>query len=312
MTRQRASVAIAIVIIAVFTAAIQPAFLSVDNLLNIVVQATIPGIVALGMTYVIIAGGIDLSVGSIVALASIVLGVFAQAGVPPLVATGVCLLMGMGVGLVNGILVNRVGLAPFLATLGTMGIARGGAFLWSGGEPISGVTGSLRVLYNMQGWALPVSVFVLAGLVAMGAILLELTVWGRRLYAIGSNEHAARLVGIDVKGYRIATYVIAGFAAALGGAFVTARLDSAQPLAGSLYELDAIAAVVIGGGSLTGGRGDIVGTMLGVLLVLELRNAVTVVGLPTHAQPLVIGVLLLVAVTVDVWQHKSNLSERVT
>lgn len=307
MTRQRASVALGIAIIAVFTAVVQPAFLSVGNLLNIAVQATIPGVVALGMTYVIISGGIDLSVGSIVALASIVLGTSVQAGMSPWPAAAACLLVGAAVGLVNGVLVNRVGLAPFLATLGTMGIARGGAFLLSGGEPISGVTGSLRVLYNTQGLRVPLSVFILAGAMVVGALVLRFTVWGRRLYAVGSNERAALLAGIDVKGHRTAAYVIAGLTAALGGVLITARLDSAQPLAGSLYELDAIAAVVIGGGSLTGGRGDLVGTLLGVILVLELRNAVTVVGLPPHAQPLVIGAVLLIAVAVDLRRHKSDL-----
>jgi ribose transport system permease protein len=302
--RQKRAVVIALVLVAIGSAVLEPAFVSRGNALNMIIQSTIPGVIALGMTYVIVAGCIDLSVGSTVALCSVLLGVSLRSGLQPLAAVALALTAGVIIGTVNGLLVTRLSLAPFLATLGTMGIARGAAFLISGGEPISGVSESLRSLYVTSWSIVPLSVYLIAALLGLGTLLLAITSWGRRLYAVGSNERAATLAGVAVGRLRTMAYALAGLCAAIGGVLLTARLDSAQPLAGSLYELDAIAAVVIGGGSLSGGKGDLTGTFLGVFLILELRNAVTIVGLPTHAQPLVIGVLLVVAVALDVNQKR--------
>jgi ribose transport system permease protein len=309
---RRIPVLVALAGIAIVSTILQPAFLSSGNALNIVIQATIPGVVAVGMTFVMIVGGIDLSVGSTVAFASIVLGLALANGVAPSLAVAAALTSGAAIGLINGILVNALGFAPFLATLGMMGVARGAAFLLSGGQPISGIATSLDILYVGRGLLFPASVYLLLVLLLVGSLTLRSTTLGRRLYAIGSNERAAALAGIRIQRYRILAYAIAGFGAALAGVLVTARLDSAQPLAGSLYELDAIAAVVIGGGSLTGGKGDLIGTALGVLLILVLRNAVTIVGLPTHAQPLVIGVLLLVVVGLDIQHSSRTLTGRIS
>lgn len=309
---RRIPVLVALAVIAIASAVLEPAFLSSGNALNIVIQATIPGAVAVGMTFVMIAGGIDLSVGSTVALSSIVLGLALTSGVAPAIAVVAALLSGVTIGYVNGILVNVLGFAPFLATLGMMGIARGAAFLLSGGQPISGITTSLDGLYSGRGLVFPASVYLVLVLLMAGSQILKSTTLGRRLYAIGSNERAATLAGIRIRRYRILAYILAGLGAALAGILVTARLDSAQPLAGALYELDAIAAVVIGGGSLNGGKGDLVGTALGVLLIIVLRNAVTIVGLPTHAQPLIIGVLLLTVVGLDIRHNARTLSGRTT
>nr|VFK07893.1 MAG: ribose transport system permease protein [Candidatus Kentron sp. LPFa] len=299
MLTTRLSLIAAIICIGIVTFLIEPAFASTRNLANILTQSAPIGVVAIGMTFVIIAGAIDLSVGSVAALAGIVFANVLLASDSYLSAifftVGCCLLLG----LVNGVLSTRLNLAPFLATLGMMGVARGLAFVVSGGEPISGIAAELRILFQpWLGLVTPAAV-VLILLAFFCQVFLSSTVWGTRLIAIGSNEVAARLSGLKVVRYKITSFVIAGLAAGLGGLLLVSRLGSAQPLAGNLYELDAIAAAVIGGGSLNGGRGDMLGTLLGVILIVELRNAVTILGLPTHAQPIFIGILLIVAVSID-------------
>jgi len=297
-------VAAAIVLIAGVTAILEPSFLSLGNLSNMLVQSAALAVVALGMTFVIISGGIDLSVGATLAFGGVILGIVTSMSGNVAVGCVAALAAGTALGAANAFFVCRVGLQPFLATLGIMGAARGGAFLLSGGMPISGALGGLSFLYERQ-TIVPVVVLWI-GLAILGSVLLHVTVLGRRLYAVGSNERAAALIGISVSFHRAFSYCASGCLAALAGILVAARLDSSQPLAGNLYELDAIAAAVIGGGSLTGGKGDLLGTALGVLLIVELRNAVTIAGLPSHSQPLVIGVVLLLAVTLDQRTAKSK------
>ncbi len=295
--RQRLPILIAMVAIALATGIAEPSFLSIQNARNIVVQSTSLAVVAVGMTLIIIAGGIDLSVGATAAFCAVILGqISIVTGNVPLAVIG-ALAAGAIIGYINALFVCDIGLSPFLATLGVMGLARGGAFLVSDGMPLSGVAGGLTILFRQA--TLPYGVYIWFLLVVIGTLLLEFTVWGRYLYAVGSNDRAALLVGIDVQRMRRQTYVLAGILAGLGGILITARLNSAQPMAGSLYELDAIGAAVIGGGSLTGGRGDLIGTSLGILLIVELRNAVTIVGLPSNSHPLIIGAVLLAAVTLD-------------
>lgn len=296
--RQRIPILLAIASIACAVGFIEPNFLSMQNARNIVVQSTGLAVVAIGMTFVIVAGGIDLSVGAVAALCSIILAQISLSTANIYIAVLAAIAVGAMTGYLNGFFVCRIGLSPFLATLGIMGVARGGAFLISNGMPISGIAGSLTGLFR-QAPFLPYGVYLWFILLLFGTLILERTVWGRCLYAVGSNDRAALLVGIDIKRLRVQTYVLAGALAGLSGILITARLDSAQPMAGTLYELDAIGAAVVGGGSLAGGRGDLVGTSLGVLLIVELRNAVTILGLPSNFHPLVIGAVLLAAVTLD-------------
>jgi ribose transport system permease protein len=305
--KQRLPIIAAMTVIALITGIIEPNFLSLRNATNIVVQSTSLAVVAAGMTFVIIAGGIDLSVGAIAAFSAMILGqISAMTGSIYLAVLG-ALGAGAIVGCINAFFVCRVGISPFLATLGVMGLARGAAFLTSNGMPLSGVAGGLTILFRQAN--LPYGAYAWFMLIATGTLMLEFTVWGRYIYAVGSNNRAALLVGIDVQRIQVQTYVLAGILAALSGILITARLDSAQPMAGNLYELDAIGAVVIGGGSLAGGRGDLIGTSLGVLLIIELRNAVTIIGLPSNSQPLIIGAVLLAAVALDRKQSSQRKGE---
>lgn len=295
----RVRLGVLILLVATVASVAEPAFASVGNLNNLMVQATVPAVVVLGMTFVIVGGGVDLSVGSIAAFAGIVGAVTLRESQSASLMIGSTAAIGIVAGIANGLLITRAGIPPFLATLGMMGVARGGAFLASTGRPLPVNNAFLDHLY---GGTSPIAGAVLLTVLfaISGYQLLHRTAWGLRLFGVGGNEGAAALAGLNIKRYRLYSYAIAGFTAATSGLLVAARLSSAQPLAGSLYELDAIAAAVLGGASLAGGRGDMVGSLLGVLLVVEIRNAVSIVGLPSHAQPAVIGFLLLLSVALDV------------
>src|SRR4030081_1855381 len=226
-----------------------PHFLTVSNLVNVVEQTSISAIVAVGMTYVILSGGIDLSVGSLVALSGVVLGTMLQANAP------VALAVGPAGGLGNGALVSWGGLPPFIVTLGTMSIARGAALLFTEGRPVSGFDAGFRVLATGPGGFVPAPVIVMAIVYAAAHVVLTRTTFGRDVYAIGGNEEATRLSGVAVRFHKTMIYGVSGLMSAIAAVLLTARLNSAQPIAGINYELGAIAATVIGGTSLMGGEG---------------------------------------------------------
>jgi ribose/xylose/arabinose/galactoside ABC-type transport system permease subunit len=276
-----------------------PYFATLDNLRNVAEQSTVIGTLAVGMTFVILAGGIDLSVGSVVALAGIVLAMLLRSGVPTAVAVVGAVASGVAAGLVNGALVTFGRLPPFIATLGTMSVARGLALLLADGRPISGFPEGLRALATTRVAGLPVSVLLMLGLFAVAHLVLSRTVLGRATYAIGGNAEAARLAGIAVRTYTTITYAIAGTSAALCATLLLARLDSAQPIAGIGYELDAIAAVVIGGTSLLGGSGSVLGTLVGALIMSVLRNGLNLLGVSSYVQQIAIGTVIVVAVLID-------------
>ena len=276
-----------------------PHFATVDNLVNVVEQSAIVGIVAVGMTFVIVSGGIDLSVGSIVALAGIVFGLAFRAtgAVLPAAAAGIA--AGIACGAANGALVTLGRLPPFIATLGMMSVARGVALMLADGRPISGYPGAFRALATGHLLGLPVPVLLMAALYAAAHFVLSRTTLGRYTYAIGGNEEAAVLAGIGVRRTKTIVYALSGALSAVTALLLVARLDSAQPIAGMMYELDAIAAVVIGGASLLGGSGTVLGTLVGALIMAVLRNGLNLLGVSPFWQGSAIGLIIIVALLVE-------------
>jgi ribose transport system permease protein len=276
-----------------------PHFLTVSNLLNVLEQTAINAIVAVGMTFVIISGGIDLSVGSILALSGIALGTALQAGTGAPLAIALALAVGLACGLLNGALVTFGRLPPFIATLGMMSVARGAALMLAEGRPISGFGEEFRILATGRVLMVPAPALIAAGIYAVAHFVLANTVFGRAAYAIGGNEEAARLSGVHVRYHKTAIYGVAGLMSAAAAVILTARLNSAQPTAGTMYELDAIAATVIGGTSLLGGEGTITGALIGALIMGVLRNGLNLLNVSSFFQQVVIGVVIIGAVLVD-------------
>jgi ribose/xylose/arabinose/galactoside ABC-type transport system permease subunit len=279
--------------------ALTPHFLTISNLLNIVQQTSINAIVAAGMTFVIISGGIDLSVGSIVALSGVVLGTLLQSGQPVAVAIPAAAAVGIGCGLLNGALVSCGRLPPFIATLGMMSVARGAALVFTEGRPVSGFGEGFRWLATGKVGFVPAPVIVMLLVYAVAHIVLTRTTFGRYVYAIGGNEEATRLSGVAVRFHKTAIYGVSGLMSAVAAIVLTARLNSAQPIAGMMYELDAIAATVIGGTSLMGGEGSLGGTLVGALIMGVLRNGLNLLGVSSFLQQIVIGAVIVGAVLVD-------------
>lgn len=300
-TLQRLGPFIALVLVSVGLAVLSPDFLTVANLLNVMRQVSINALIAFGMTLVILLGGIDLSVGSILALSSVAIATLIQAGVDPLLATLLGVLGGGLMGLFNGLVISKGKVAPFIATLASMTILRGLALVVSGGSPITGFNSDL---FSMLGGGyvaglVPIPVVWMLIMFGLFAFLLKKTVFGRHVYATGGNEEAARLSGVRVDQVKLWVYTLSGAMSAMAGVVLTSRLNSAQPTAGSGYELDAIAAVVLGGTSLTGGRGWIFGTLMGALLIGVLNNGLNLLGVSSFYQQVIKGVVILLAVLID-------------
>jgi ribose/xylose/arabinose/galactoside ABC-type transport system permease subunit len=276
-----------------------PHFLTLANLLNVAEQTTIIAIVAAGMTFVIISAGIDLSVGSIVALAGIAMATALRAGWPLPAALLAGIIVGLACGFLNGLLVTRGRLPPFIATLGMMSVARGSALMLSDGRPVSGFSEAFRRFSTGDVLHVPSPVIVMAVIYLLSHILLTKTQFGRYVYAIGGNEEAAILSGVNVSRIKTLVYGQCGMLCGLAAILLTARLNSAQPIAGMMYELDAIAATVIGGTSLLGGEGTIFGTLLGALIIGVLRNGLNLIGTPSFTQQVVIGSVIILSVLLD-------------
>ncbi len=276
-----------------------PFFATAANLTNVAEQSAIVGVIAIGMTFVILTGGIDLSVGSLVALVGVVIGSALQHGLPVFVAVGLGLLAGVVAGTLNGLMITRGPLPPFIATLGMMSVARGAALMLSDGRPISGFPDGLRVLATERVLGVPGPVVLMLVLYFVAYVVLTRTVFGRYMYAIGGNEEATALAGIDVRLWKMIVYAISGLSAGVCAMLLVARLNSAQPIAGIGYELDAIAAVVIGGTSLLGGSGSVIGTLIGALIMSVLRNGLNLLGVSSYLQQVAIGVVIIVAVLID-------------
>jgi len=297
-TRQLGTFAGLLVLCLVLWAA-TPHFLTVSNLLNVLEQTSINAIVAVGMTFVIISGGIDLSVGSVLAVSGIALALALAGGVPAPLAIGIALVVGFACGLLNGLLVTWGRLPPFIATLGMMSVARGAALMLAEGRPISGFDEGFRALATARPLMIPAPVVITGLIYVVAHFVLSRTIFGRAAYAIGGNEEAARLSGVRVGFHKTMIYGVAGLTSAAAAVILTARLNSAQPTAGTMYELDAIAATVIGGTSLLGGEGTLVGALIGALVMGVLRNGLNLLNVSSFFQQVVIGVVIIVAVLID-------------
>lgn len=279
--------------------ALTPHFLTISNLLNVAEQATIIAIIAVGMTFVIITAGIDLSVGSVLAFSGVVMASALHQGV--FLPLGLIAGLGAGLfcGLVNGLLITVGRLPPFIATLGMMSVARGTALMFTEGRPISGFSEGFRSLATGEVLRVPTPVIIMVAVYVIAHFVLKRTKVGRYTYAIGGNEEAALLSGISVRSYKTIVYGLAGMLSGLAAILLTARLNSAQPIAGMMYELDAIAATVIGGTSLMGGEGTVVGTLIGALIMAVLRNGLNLLGVSSFIQQVVIGSVIILAVLID-------------
>jgi ribose transport system permease protein len=296
----------ALIVLVVAMSALSGDFLTTDNLLNIGVQAAVTAILAFGVTFVIVSAGIDLSVGSVAALSATVLAwSCASAGVPVAIAVVFAIATGLAAGLVNGVLISYGKLPPFIATLAMLSVGRGLSLVISQGSPIAFPDSVSHLGDTLGGW-LPVPVLVMVVMGLITAFVLGRTYIGRSMYAIGGNEEAARLSGLRVQRQKLAIYALSGLFAAAAGIVLAARLSSAQPQAANGYELDAIAAVVIGGASLAGGTGKASGTLIGALILAVLRNGLNLLSVSAFWQQVVIGVVIALAVLLDTVRRKAG------
>jgi len=294
-----------LLLISVALAATTDSFATASNLTNVARQVSINGILAVGVTFVLLTGGVDLSLGSVVALSGVVCALNAQPGEHSLwvpIALGV--LTGGACGLVNGLLVTRGGIAPFIVTLGMMTIARGLALILSGGKPVANMSPALTDLAGDLGHV-PIPLLCFALVTAGAWLFLGRYRLGRHLYAVGGNEQAARAAGISVPRIKLFAYCLCGLLTGLAGVVLAARITTGQPNAGQAYELDAIAAVVIGGTSLSGGVGGVVGTLLGVLLIGIINNGLDLLSVSSYYQAVIKGVIIVGAVWLDRRQARS-------
>ncbi|MFM9276716.1 ribose ABC transporter permease RbsC [Paenibacillus jiagnxiensis] len=298
---QKAGPLLGLLILIIVVSALNPAFLEPLNILNLLRQVAINALIAFGMTFVILTGGIDLSVGSTLALSSALMASLLVSGFHPLLAIVAGCVIGAILGAVNGLMVTKGKMAPFIATLATMTIFRGLTMVFTEGNPITGLSDSLMFQLFGRGYfvGIPVPAITMAITFALLWVVLHKTSFGRKTYAIGGNERASIISGIKVHRVKIMVYSLAGLLAGLAGAILTSRLDSAQPTAGTSYELDAIAAVVLGGTSLSGGRGRIVGTLIGALIIGALNNGLNLLGVSSFYQLVVKGIVIVIAVLMD-------------
>ncbi|MBU5210452.1 ABC transporter permease subunit [Heyndrickxia oleronia] len=289
------------IILVVIVSILNPSFLQPLNILNLLRQVAINALIAYGMTFVILTGGIDLSVGSILALSSALMAGMMVSGLDPILAIIIGCLLGGVMGMVNGLLITKGKMAPFIATLATMTVFRGLTLVYTEGNPITGLSDSRLFQLFGRGYFLGIPVPAITMIIAFIIlyIILQKTPFGRKTYAIGGNEKAALISGIKVPRVKIMIYSLAGLLSALAGAILISRLDSAQPTAGTSYELDAIAAVVLGGTSLSGGRGKIFGTLIGALIIGTLNNGLNLLGVSSFYQMVVKGIVILIAVLLD-------------
>src|SRR5262245_42358887 len=314
---------IALVALTAAFALLSPEFLTAANMTILVKHVAINAILAIGMTFVILSGGIDLSVGSIAGFAGMVGGGLISKGVV-LTAAGVvfyphaslaiaiALASGLAIGALNGVLVSRLKVAPFIATLGALYVARGAALLLSGGATYPNLTGDASIGNTGFTWigagallGIPVPIWLMAAIAALAIVVSTRTPFGRQVYAIGGNERAALLAGVRVRDVKVQVYVISGVCAALVGVLIAAQLGAAHPATGATFELNAIAAVVLGGTSLMGGRGSIVGTLIGAFVIGVLADGLVLLGVSEFWQMVIKGLVIVLAVILDQFQRRS-------
>jgi len=288
-----------LVLIAVVFSALTPVFLTTPNLMNILQQSSINACIALGMTLVIISGGIDLSVGPVAALSAVLGAAMMVAGVPVPLAVLAALAVGAGCGGFNGVLIAWGGLQPFIVTLGGLSLFRAFALIYTGGTPIFGIPDGFRALTNGTVAGVPNPVLIVVVLALVAWVILNHTPLGEYMMAVGGNEEAARISGVPVRLTKLAAYMISGLMASVAAMILIGRLGAAEPTLGTLWELDAIAAAAIGGASLMGGRGSIMGTLIGCVILGALRNGLTLMNVQAFYQLLATGIIIIVAMLID-------------
>lgn len=290
---------IGLIILCFIITVVTPKFLTVSNITNVFTQVSVNAIISIGMTFVILTGGIDLSVGSTLAISGALGASIIKSTGNVFLAILVAAIVGIIVGFINGMLISKGKLQAFIATLATMTIFRGITLVFTDGKPISKLPESFINIGNNKLGFLPIPVLITIIIAAIAIYILSQTRFGRYLYAVGGNEDSARLSGINTNKIKTLVYVISGFASAIGGVIITSRIGSASPNAGVGFELDAIAAVVIGGTSLAGGEGTILGTLIGALIIGVLNNGLNLMNVSPFYQSIVKGLVILIAVLLD-------------
>lgn len=300
---------IALVVLCLVLSIAEPAFRSFGNLINIFQQVTVIAVIALGINMVIFTGGIDISVGSVVAFTGIVMGkIIVEGGMPPIVGVLAALVIGLLCGTFNGVMIAKFKLQPMIATLAMMSMARGAALTLADGQTITGYSEGFRWIGVgvIPGTQVPVQIVFMIIFYLIAFYIMRYRKFGRYIYSIGGNEEATRLSGINTVKYKIMAYAISGFCAAIASVILVAKLNSAQSTAGLDYEMDAIASCVIGGSSLLGGFGSVWGTFVGAIIMIVIRNGLNLLNVSSNLQKLVIGVVILLAVLADSLRHKND------
>lgn len=290
----------AFILICLLLSLVTPNFFSLQNMTIVLRQVSINGILAIGVTFVIIAGGIDLSLGSVVALAGVVAAIFAHPGEYALIVPiAMAISVGLAIGCLNGMVVTWGKVAPFIVTLGMMTIARGLALVVSDGRPVTNLSESFNTIGGGDLWGVPIPILIFILVIIVASFVLNQTRIGRYMYAVGGNERAAYASGVRVNTVKMIAYMICSGLAGLAGIVLASRINTGQPNAGVAYELDAIAAVVIGGTSLAGGIGSIAGTVLGVLLIGVINNGLDLLNVSSYYQQIIKGAIIIAAVLID-------------
>lgn len=303
----RYGIYIVFILLCIVLSIASPNFLNITNLMNMLRQISINGIIAVGVTFAIITGGIDLSVGSVLALSAIIACSFAHPGeYPVFVPILVGLLVGLSCGLINGFIIAKGGVAPFIVTLGMMTVARGLTLVYNGGRAVINLSDSYNEIGGGYLLRIPIPVIILLIVIAIGLFILNYMKFGRYVYAIGGNELAAKVSGLNVNSIKIWVYGIVGTLAGLAGIVLSSRVNSGTVVAGQGYELDAIAAVVIGGTSLSGGIGTISGTIAGALIIGVMNNGLDLLNVSSYYQQIVKGVIIVAAVYLDKKNNSRN------
>ena len=293
----------AMILVAAMVALTTDRFLDINNFGNIALQVSIVALVAIGSTIVILIGGIDLSPGSAIALLTMIFAVLVKfAEVPFVLAIMLVLVLGAALGSINGFLTAYVRIPAFITTLAALSSFRGVAFMFNNGSPVFSVSPLLDPLFYGRFLGIPLPLYYVAGFYALAAVLMRYTRLGREIYAVGGNPSAARLSGLNVKRVQFIAFAIAGFMAAVGAILMAARLNSGSPNYGVGLELQAIAAAVIGGASLAGGRGNVLNTLIGALTIVIVQNGLNLNAVPTSMQNVTIGLIILIAVAIDKWR----------
>lgn len=293
----------ALIVEIILFSSLSPYFLTTENILNISLQTSITAIIAAGMTFVILTSGIDLSVGAMVALSGVITTSVLKLPLPFALSLPMAMIAALAIGAVSGtiagVFVTRFNITPFIVTLALMTIWRGAAYMYTDGRPIWGLPDAFSTLGSGRILGVPIPTLIMVAVYIAAYVTLNKTRFGRYIYAVGGNREAARLAGINTNRMLLSVYLISGMLAAMSGLLLASRMNSGQPGAGLMYELDVIAAVVVGGTSLFGGRGSIIGTFVGAMLIGVLRNGLNLLNVGSYVQMVVLGVVILLAVMLD-------------